>query len=148
MDTAAALNIPVQIQRYFDTLNSRAFAQTADLFALDGQLVPPFEKPIQGREAIAHYLATEANEMTVIPLEGELESEPIAPSNDVSSDDSNDNITLSSTQIWLLKGKVKTSLFVVKVAWQFELNTADSNSIKTAEIKLIASLNELLKFKR
>ncbi len=76
MDTAAALSIPVQIQRYFDTLNDRAFEQTADLFALDGQLVPPFEKPIQGRSAIAHYLATEAREMTFIPLESELEGDP------------------------------------------------------------------------
>ncbi len=144
MNAAAALTIPVQIQRYFDTLNDRSFAQTAALFALDGRLVPPFGKPIQGREAIAHYLTTEAQGMTFIPLE----SESIIANSDSSDDHSSAASQLSSTQIWLLKGKVKTSRFVVSVAWRFKLNAADSDRIETAEIKLMASLNELLKFKQ
>ncbi len=142
MSTAAALNIPAQIQRYFDTLNDRAFEQTAALFAPDGQLVPPFEKPIQGREAIAQYLTDEASEMTFTPAESEL----LAP--DVDKDEP------VCTQTWLVKGKVKTSLFTVNVAWQFELSMTaleayeNNSSIQTVGIKLIASLNELLKFKR
>ena len=146
MSTAVALNIPVQIQRYFDTLNGRAFEQTAALFAPDGQLVPPFEKPIQGRDAIAQYLTAEASEMTFTPSESEL----LAP--DVEEGEP------ACIQTWIVKGKVKTSLFTVNVAWQFELSmtaleTRENNSsiqpsIQTVKIKLIASLNELLKFKR
>ncbi|NEQ33662.1 MAG: hypothetical protein F6K04_22140, partial [Leptolyngbya sp. SIO4C5] len=58
--------------RYFDRLNQSEFAAVADLFAPEGQLQPPFEEPITGSEAIAAYLAQEASNMQLEPLQGEL----------------------------------------------------------------------------
>ena len=128
-DLAGSLSLPAPIESYFDALNQKDFDRAADLFAEHGQLIPPFEKPIEGREAIAHYLATEASEMTLTPLICEQkisESEPL--------------------QSFRVEGKVKHSLFIVSVAWLFNLATKDE--IESVQIKLLASLKELLKVKR
>ena len=133
------LNLPVPIQRYFETLNQGAFEKTAALFAQDGQMVPPFEQPIEGREAIARYLDAEARDMSLTPLE----CEPIAPSADQTDEATIDG---DSLQHFLIRGKVQTPLLGVNVAWQFDLNAVEE--ITKVRIKLLASLQELIKFNR
>ncbi len=44
------------IHEYFKRLNDEQFMAVTELFTEQGCLHPPFEKMIQGREAIAHYL--------------------------------------------------------------------------------------------
>ncbi len=132
-----APDLPMQIQRYFDTLNRGDFGQTAALFAEDGQMVPPFEQPIVGREAIAQYLSSEARDMSMTPIECES----------VASADPADKAGMSDTlQRFLVRGRVKTPLLGVNVAWQFHLNTA--NEITKVRVKLLATLQELIKFNR
>ncbi|MGB3300523.1 MAG: nuclear transport factor 2 family protein [Phormidesmis sp.] len=129
-DLSDGLVLPVPIQSYFDALNQKDFFQAAALFSQQGQLIPPFEKPIEGREAIAHYLATEASEMTLMPISYKPQNGP-------------ENADLQSFKV---EGKVKHTLFVVNVAWQFDITT--NNKIESVQIKLLASLQELLKVKR
>lgn len=136
-DVKIVSNLPVPVQCYFETLNQGAFEQAAALFAENGQMVPPFEQPIEGRAAIAHYLSTEARDMNLTPLE----CESIAPSADQTAD-----IDADSLQRFLVRGKVKTPLLGVNVAWQFDLNAIDE--IAKVRIKLLASLQELIKFNR
>lgn len=112
------------IINYFDTMNREEFGKTAALFAEEGIMLAPFEKPIVGRKAIALYLAKEAKGMKLLPKEGI--HQPIE-----------DN----SFQI-KVQGKVKTSLFSVNVAWYFNLNS--EAQITTTRIKLLASPKELL----
>jgi hypothetical protein len=45
-----------------------------------------------------------------------------------------------------VKGRVKTPLFTVNVQWIFDITTADQ--IQRTEIKLLASLQDLLQFNR
>ncbi|MEM8502595.1 MAG: nuclear transport factor 2 family protein [Cyanobacteria bacterium P01_D01_bin.1] len=126
--------LPGSIQRYFKTANAGEFEQTAALFAEDGQLVPPFEQPIVGRDAIAQYLTAEATGMSFVPIKSEVP--------DLSELES-DHAT--SQRHYLVRGKVKTSLFTVNVAWKFTLN--QSQAILVVKVKLLAKLNELLKLK-
>ena len=128
-DLDGSPSLPVPVQSYFDALNQKDFERAAGLFTEQGQLIPPFEKPIEGRAAIAHYLATEASEMTLTPLTCEQEDSDSEPS-----------------QTFRVEGKVKHSLFLVNVAWIFDLTAAAE--IETVQIKLLASLKELLKVKR
>ena len=114
------------ITNYFTTFNRSEFTQTASLFAEDGELIAPFEKPIIGREKIAAYLDREAKGMTVLPKQGIYDSE-------------------SDSNSYKVVGKVKTSLFSVNVAWFFTLNF--DRQIAIAEIKLLASPQELLGLK-
>ncbi|MDJ0731724.1 MAG: ketosteroid isomerase family protein [Crocosphaera sp.] len=121
------LSEPV-IERYFQTLNEGNFPETAKLFAIDGILQPPFESPITGQEAIASYLQQEAREMKLSPLQETLE-------------------TTETGHIQAkIKGKVTTALFTVNVAWVFILN--HHKEIVSVEVKLLASLEELVNFKR
>lgn len=112
------------IVNYFVTMNQEEFGQTAALFAEDGEMLAPFEKPLIGREAISLYLAKEAKGMKLLPKEGTYHP-----------------IENNSFQI-MVQGKVKTSLFSVNVAWYFNLNA--NGQITTAKIKLLASPKELL----
>jgi len=123
--------LPDPVRRYFETANRGEFDQTAALFAADGQLVPPFEQSIVGRDAIAQYLSAEAAGMSFNPMQ--LEDRDLAESDDTTS------------QGYLVRGKVKTSLFTVNVAWEFTLNRAQE--ILFVKVKLLAKLNELLKLK-
>ncbi|MGC1308225.1 MAG: nuclear transport factor 2 family protein [Phormidesmis sp.] len=125
-------NLPLQIQHYFDSLNQKEFEQVANLFAENGQLIPPFDEPIVGRKAVAQYLRTEANEMTLVPMQ----CEPI--------DENTGDSTLKG-KTFLVRGKVKTALFKVNVAWRFTLN--DQAEIIIVKVKLLATLQELIKFK-
>ncbi len=111
------------ILNYFRTFNAQDFQATTDLFTVDGVLQPPFESPIQGKEAIASYLKTEAKGMKVFPVQGVSEEK-----------DNNTYISIS--------GKVKNSLFTVNVTWDFILNT--EKQITYVEVTLKASLEELI----
>ena len=116
------------ISNYFATINQEDFAQTADLFAEDGELHAPFEQPIIGRKAISSYLTKEAKGMILLPIQGVYEA------------------TEGSIKQIRVSGKVKTSLFSVNVAWHFSLDR--DRQIATARIKLIASPQELLGLKK
>ncbi|MEL6901923.1 MAG: ketosteroid isomerase family protein, partial [Cyanobacteria bacterium J06606_4] len=121
-------------QQYFDTLNDQSFDQTAQLFLPDGQLVPPFENAVVGRDAIAAYLADQAINMTLVPLQLE-QTDPATPAE--ASED---------TQRLTVTGKVKTPIFNVNVAWRFVLDAA--GNIESVNVKLLAKLTQLLSIKR
>jgi hypothetical protein len=115
------------ICEYFVRLNRGEFAATANLFADRGCLNPPFEKSIVGREAIARYLAKEAIGMSFSPQSGQL-------------------IAIDREQSrYQIQGKVVTSYFTINVGWSIELNAA--KEITLVEIKLLASMTELLKLR-
>ena len=116
------------IATYFSTLNRGEFTTTADLFAAAGCLNPPFENPIEGRAAIAKYLETEARGMILCPEFGVL----LIKDNGVAQ--------------YHIQGQVKTNYFTINVTWLFQLNS--DNEICLVEIKLLADLEELLKFKK
>ena len=115
------------ICKYFTQLNNSEFAATAALFAEQGYLNPPFEKMIQGKDAIAQYLDKEAIGIKYYPEQGEILF-------------SNSLITR-----YKIEGKVQTNHFMVNVSWLIELNNI--KEIMVVDIKLLASLNELLNFR-
>ncbi|MFW6358213.1 MAG: ketosteroid isomerase family protein [Chroococcales cyanobacterium] len=115
------------VLRYFETLNSGNFEETSTLFAKDGALHAPFESPIVGQEAIASYLKSEAQAMTLHPQEGIIEE----------LNDHNRQIKVT--------GYTETPWFSVNVAWQFIL-TPDQEIFYT-RVKLLASPQELLKMR-
>lgn len=112
------------ILAYFSTFNTGEFLETAALFAPEGEMRPPFDEAIRGREAIAAYLQAEAKEFYLFPREGITEVDP----------DGNTYAQVS--------GKVQTPLFTVNLHWLFLLNPQGQISITT--IKLLASPQELL----
>lgn len=116
------------IINYFRTINQEKFSDTAALFAENGILLAPFEQPITGRKAIALYLQQEASGMQLLPLR-----------ETVTTDD-------TEAQQIIIKGKVKTALFSVNVAWHFSLDR--QQQITTVKIKLLASPQELLGLQR
>ena len=112
------------ISEYFISLNHGEFMATANLFAVVGCLHPPFDNPIQGRKAIAQYLAKEAQGMRFCPEAGES----------LTSDLNHDR--------YQIQGTVATKWFAINVCWLFELNAV--KEIVLVEIKLLATLPELL----
>ena len=116
------------IQEYFETLNRGDFQETANLFTPDGVLNPPFESPVVGSQAIAAYLQQEATQMTLYPFKETVE-------------------TKETGEIEAkIKGKVKTALFSVNVAWTFLLD--QNQRIISVTVRLLASLEELVSLKR
>lgn len=115
------------IARYFETLNASEFTATSELFALNGQLKPPFEEPIAGSTAIAQYLEAEASGMKLFPRQGKSEIDEEG-----------------NTEFEII-GLVETSFFTVNVAWQFVLNP--EAEILFVRVKLLASLQELVKMR-
>lgn len=113
---------------YFRSLNAGDFSATASLFAIDGELNPPFESAVVGRDAIAAYLEQEATDMQLLPKQGVVAE--------------NEH---GYTQ-FQVKGKVKTPLFSVNVGWIFILNS--QQEIASATVKLLASPQELLSLRR
>ena len=109
---------------YFNTINQADYQSTARLFTPQGSLIPPFESPISGREAIATYLTQEAQGMLLYPKKGTVEILP----------EQHRKITI--------KGKVQTPIFGVNVAWQFIITSEPA--ILAVEVKLLASPQELL----
>ncbi len=113
---------------YFATLNAGEFDKTADLFADDGVMYPPFESPMVGREAIAMYLQQEAENVKAFPVQGIVQTLP------------NDQVQFQVT------GKAQTSWCGVNVTWVFILNL--QQQIIATKIKLLASPQELLNLPR
>ncbi|MEO0769563.1 MAG: ketosteroid isomerase family protein [Cyanobacteria bacterium J06649_4] len=132
------MDLPQPVQAYFDTLNQKAFEQTAQLFTEEGALVPPFESGIVGRDAIATYLTKEAKDLTVIPLQ----IEPTVDTEEKDGACAPDTVP----RLLTVTGKVKTSLFTVNAAWHFALGPA--NKIERVQIKLLAKLTQLMTMKR
>ncbi|ACK66560.1 nuclear transport factor 2 [Rippkaea orientalis PCC 8801] len=126
--TAIAGIVEPVIEAYFATLNAGQFEATADLFAVNGALHPPFESPVVGTEAIAAYLKAEAQGMTLYPRQGTKEP-----------------LENNRTQV-NVTGKVQTPLFGVRVAWTFILQ--ENHQIESVEVNLLASLAELANFQR
>ncbi len=112
------------VESYFASFNAGDFEVTAALFVPDGELRPPFESAIVGPDAIAQYLKTEAEGMQAYPES--LELRPIGE---------------GGRQI-LVRGRVKALVFKVVVAWVFELT--ESEQIRSVEVNLLASMQELL----
>ncbi|QIZ70364.1 nuclear transport factor 2 family protein [Oxynema aestuarii] len=117
-----------QIRRYFETLNAGEFERTSRLFAPQGQLIPPFEEPIVGPEAIAAYLQQEARGMKLRPKRGEISA------------------TVEGREEVKISGEVETALFTVKVGWLFVLDR--DGQILGVTVKLLASLAELASLRR
>lgn len=116
------------VERYFASFNAADFRAVTALFEADGVLLAPFENPIVGREAIYTYLQTEAIAMQAMPVE--VETTPGEH---------------GGHQV-VVKGRVKTRLFTVNVRWTFGLTAA--NTLQSAEIRLLASLQELVQLNR
>ncbi len=120
------------IDKYFARLNNGEFIATAELFAAQGCLNPPFDKQLQGREAIAQYLAKEAIGIGFFPEYGEIVTIGTAP-------------TLNGDRIqYQIQGKVEMNWFTVNISWSIQLNAA--KEITLLEVKLLASLDDLLSF--
>jgi len=116
------------IYEYFARLNNNEFIATSELFAEQGCLNPPFEKIVCGREAIAQYLEKEAKGIEFCPAYAEM----------IMSD--------STFTLYQIQGKVKTNQFTVNVNWLIQLNS--TKEIILVEVKLVASLVELLNFSK
>jgi hypothetical protein len=122
------------IHEYFTRLNSNNFIATAELFMEEGCLKPPFEKPIKGKKDIAEYFAKEAVGMLFYPENGQ-----------VLRRDNGKTIPQDTKNIeYQIQGKVQISPFTVNVQWLIQLNCI--KKIMAVEVKLLASLDELLKF--
>jgi ketosteroid isomerase-like protein len=67
--TIEGITEPV-VLRYFETMNAGDYQATAALFADSGAMQPPFEKSIEGQDAIATYLEAEAKGMELLPRKG------------------------------------------------------------------------------
>ncbi|BDA75540.1 nuclear transport factor 2 [Rivularia sp. IAM M-261] len=113
---------------YFETLNAGDFEATADLFAPDGVMRPPFESDISGRDAIVSYLNQEAKGIKAYPNQGIIEV----------IEDGQYQVQVS--------GKAETSWCGVNVSWIFILN--ESKEIVYTRVKLLASPQELLNLRR
>ncbi|AFY82175.1 nuclear transport factor 2 family protein [Oscillatoria acuminata] len=119
---------PNPIQQYFKGLNEGEFELVSELFALEGELRPPFEEPVVGPEAIASYLEAEAKGMKLYPRSEFQES------------------IEAENRHFDIRGQVETAVFKVNVAWLFVLNP--EAEILSVRVKLLASLKELVNLRR
>ena len=111
------------VETYFRTLNQGQLDLAAALFSEKGQLIPPFDSPVVGRQAIADYLKQEATDMQFYPA-------------------SETTQVLADGRLEVkVKGKVSTSAFSVKVVWNFIIADAE---IDLVMVNLLASLQELI----
>jgi hypothetical protein len=116
------------IYEYFERLNNGEFTATAELFAEQGCLNPPFDNQVQGRDAIAQYLEEQAKGIIFAPEDGEI------------------LISDSNHTQYQIQGKVEMNWFTVNISWSMQLNAA--KEIMTVDVKLLASLDDLLSFSR
>jgi hypothetical protein len=120
------------VEKYFQCFNAKDFRATADLFVGEGFLEPPFQPKIVGKDAIANYLQSEAQDITLLPTHYST------------------CISELGTFKHIVTGKVQVSLLHVNVAWEFTLSsdpkTLDSK-IEGVRVKLLALLQELASFK-
>lgn len=117
---------------YIDNMNANDFEAAVGLFAPNGALQPPFQKPIIGREAILSYMREECQGLKLMPERGTIES----------TDEGYTSIKLT--------GKVQTPWFGssvgMNIAWRFLL--APQDNIFFVAVDLLASPKELLKLVR
>jgi hypothetical protein len=117
---------------YMNNLNANDFDALIELFAADGALQPPFQKPIVGKDAIYRFFREDCQNLKLMPEQGV--SEP--------ADDGYTQIKIT--------GKVQTPWFDagagMNMAWRFLLNP--ENKIFFVAIDLLASPKELLNFVR
>lgn len=117
---------------YIDFMNAFDFTPAVNLFAEDGALQPPFQKPIVGKQAILTYMREECVGLKMMPERGVSES-----------------IEGGFTQI-KVTGKVQTPWFGdnvgMNIAWRFMLNP--QGKIFFVAIDLLASPKELLNLMR
>jgi hypothetical protein len=116
------------VTKYMNNMNANDFEALIELFAADGALQPPFQKPIVGKEAVLRFFREECQNLNLIPERGVAE-----PADD------------GYTQI-KVTGKVQTPWFGAAVgmnmAWRFLLNP--DGKIFFVAIDLLASPKELL----
>jgi Orange carotenoid protein, N-terminal/Nuclear transport factor 2 (NTF2) domain len=117
---------------YMNNLNANDFDALIELFAPDGALQPPFQKPIVGKEAVLRFFREDCQNLKLLPERGVSE-----PAED------------GYTQI-KVTGKVQTPWFGAGVgmnmAWRFLLNP--EGKIFFVAIDLLASPKELLNLVR
>lgn len=117
---------------YIDNMNANDFDAAVGLFAPNGALQPPFQKPIIGREAVLNYMREECQELKLMPERGTIES----------MDEGYTSIKLT--------GKVQTPWFGssvgMNIAWRFLLDPQDN--IFFVAVDLLASPKELLNLVR
>ncbi|NEQ30519.1 MAG: Red carotenoid-binding protein [Leptolyngbya sp. SIO4C5] len=117
---------------YMNNLNANDFDALIELFAADGALQPPFQRPIVGKEAILRFFREECQNLKLMPERGVSEQ-----------------AEADYTQI-KVTGKVQTPWFGANVgmnmAWRFLLNS--ENKIFFVAIDLLASPKELLNLAR
>jgi hypothetical protein len=120
------------IYEYFTRLNNGESIATSELFVEQGYLIPPFDRAIQGRAAIAQYLEKEAKGMKFRP-----ESAAIVTS--VGTESPLENCSHTQYQI---QGKVEINWFTVDVIWLIELTAA--KEIISVTIKILTSPQDLI----
>ncbi|MGG6296586.1 orange carotenoid-binding protein [Leptolyngbya sp. AN02str] len=129
--TIQGLNHPTVLS-YMNNLNANDFEELIKLFAEDGALQPPFQRPIVGKNAIMQFFREECQNLNLLPERGVAE-----PADD------------GYTQV-KVTGKVQTPWFGAAVgmnmAWRFLLNPEDK--IFFVAIDLLASPKELLNLMR
>lgn len=117
---------------YMDNLNANDFDALIELFAEDGALQPPFQRPIVGKANILRFFREECQNLKLLPEHGVSE-----PAED------------GFTQI-KVTGKVQTPWFGggvgMNIAWRFLLNS--ESKIFFVAIDLLASPKELLNLGR
>ena len=113
------------IRSYFSTLNQGQFELTAALFSDQGQLVPPFDSPVTGPQAITDYLQQEAVDMKFQPRST---TSQVLPNGQTDVE---------------VRGQVSTNIFKVSVVWNFLLSS--QGKIDLVKVNLIASMQELLR---
>ncbi|MEM7593654.1 MAG: orange carotenoid-binding protein [Cyanobacteria bacterium P01_A01_bin.83] len=120
------------VLNYMNLLNANDFDELIELFAADGALQPPFERPIVGKDAILKFFREECPNLKLAPERGVSE-----PAED------------GYTQI-KVTGKVQTPWFGAGVgmnmSWRFLLDS--ENKIFFVAIDLLASPKELLNLAR
>jgi hypothetical protein len=124
------------IDAYFARLNNGEFIATAELFAEQGCLNPPFDKQLQGRQAIAQYLEKEAKGIKFSPEYGEI----------VPSTDTGANLDHCDRIQYQIQGKVEIDWFTVNISWSIQLNAA--KEIMLVDVKMLTALDDLLSFSR
>lgn len=120
------------VLKYMDNMNANDFDALIELFATDGALQPPFQRPIVGKEAVMRFFREECQNLNLMPERGVTE-----PAED------------GYTQV-KVTGKVQTPWFGAAVgmnmAWRFLLNP--QGKIFFVAIDLLASPKELMNLVR
>ncbi len=120
------------VLNYMNNLNANDFDALIELFAPDGALQPPFQRPIVGKDAVFRFFREECQNLKLLPERGIVE-----PAED------------GYTQI-KVTGKVQTPWFGggvgMNMAWRFLLTP--EGKIFFVAIDLLASPKELLNLAR